>query len=72
MGVRLRIGSRDRSIANNVRRPPPVTRVELAIGLAGLTLGAGGYVLEYKAVEFLGLLIAAVGFGIVVARNVPD
>ncbi len=44
-------------------------RVEIALALVGLTLGAVGFQMGWKGAEFAGLLLAAVACGILLARG---
>lgn len=41
---------------------------ELILTCTGLLLGAVGYQMEWKGPEFFGLLLAAIGLGMLIAR----
>jgi hypothetical protein len=42
--------------------------IELLVGLAGLTLSTAGFLVDAYALAVLGLIISAVGFGILLGR----
>lgn len=48
------------------------TRYELLLTLAGLVSGAVGYLLHLDAPTFLGLLAAAAGLGLLMARALGE
>jgi hypothetical protein len=48
---------------------PPLTRIEIGVGLASILLGLAGFLVGSQSLELLGLIGTVFTFGVLISRS---
>jgi hypothetical protein len=48
---------------------PPLTRIEIGVGLASILLGLAGFLAGLRSLELLGLIGTVFTFGVLISRS---